>query len=68
MAASLKLDVDIVFRTPRYQSPNVDSKIGGLLPTDGQPHKVLTKDRKAKASFPMKPCFDVVVQFEKKQT
>lgn len=59
MADSSKLTVDMVFGTTQYQSTNVHSGTGGLLPMGGQLHRMLTKDWRAKVVIPMKPCFDV---------
>lgn len=58
-SSSARVDVDVVFRTPRCQSLNVDFETGGLLPTDRQLYKLLTKDRRVNPSFPSKPCFGV---------
>lgn len=53
------VDLDIVFRTVRCMSLNMDFETGGLLPPERQLYKLLTKDRRVNPLFPTKPCFGV---------
>ena len=52
-----QVELDVVFRTPRCQSLNVDFLTGGLMKTDEQLYKLLVKDRRVNPKFPMKLCF-----------
>lgn len=58
-ADAKEVDLDIVFRTVRCQSLNVDFETGGLVPNERQLYKLLAKDRRVNPAFPMKPCFGV---------
>lgn len=54
-----KVEVDVVFRTVRCQSLNVDFETGGLVKSERQMYKLLAKDRRVNSAIPMKPCFGV---------
>lgn len=54
-----EVDLDVVFRTVRCQSLNVDFDSGELVPSERQLYKLLAKDRRVNPAFPMKPCFGV---------
>lgn len=54
-----EVEVDVVFRTVRCQSLNVDFETGGMVKPERQMYKLLAKDRRINPAFPMKPCFGV---------
>lgn len=56
---SQQVEIDVVFRTVRCQSLNVDFETGGLVKPERQLYKLLAKDRRINPAFPMKPCFGV---------
>lgn len=53
------VELDVVFRTPRCQSLNVDFDTGGLVAGERQLYKLLARDRRVNPAFPLKPCFGV---------